>query len=386
MRKDSNGIQLINNNKKFSILVLNYNNFNYLFEMLDSIYNQSYSNIELVIADDASSYFDKERVIKYINNKERKIKTTIFVNDENIGTVKTINKYLKELTGDYYLITASDDVFANDEVLANFVRCFEKHNTQIITSQWIICDNNLNKIRNFIPNKKIIDYNNDQEKLLLDMCKSNRFGSGATAYKKELFNTYKFDETYIFLEDWPLWLKLLFNEKIIYVDSFDSLLHRSGGISETTTISDSKKQFFKELLETFHREIIPNLKNFTNYKKWSILESYKFYIEYYGKYIDTSFYDKELKKIVYNNRPIKFYYYLNEINPHLIRNLKEMIKHRHIVLITFILTIIISMILINFIGSKNLILLFIIMIYIIIYIGFVFLKEVRRRVKWKNIP
>ena len=150
-------------------------------------------------------------------------------------------------------------------------------------------------------------------------------------------------------------------------------------------MKESTKQFFKELLDTFHKEIIPNLNRFNYYKQWSILNSYKFYIEYYGKYIDVSFYEKELKKIVYNNRKIKFYYYLNEISPHIGRKIINIIKHNRIVLLSFIFTIFISFVSLNYINNNNLKLLFIVLIYIIIYIGIIFLKEVRRWMKWKNI-
>lgn len=378
---------MIKNNviDKFSILVLNYNNFDYLFEMIDSIYSQSYPNIELVITDDASTYFDKDIIIDYISKKERQIKTSIFVNGNNIGTVKTINKYLKYLTGDYYLITASDDVFANEKVVSNYVDYFKNNNSNIITSQWIICNDDLKKIKNYIPKYKISQYNNSPEKILFEMCKCNRFGSGATAYRKELFSKYKFDETYIYLEDWPFWLKLLFNNEKIYVAPFDGLLHRSGGISETNVISSSKQKFFKELLETFHKEIIPNLKRFNFYKQWSIIDSYKFYIEYYGNYIDTSFYKNELNFIIYNNNKVKYYFYLNELNPHLCRKLFNLFKHNRIVLLSFLLTIIVSFIIANYVYINNIILLFMVLLYIFIYGGLNIVREVVKWLKWKNI-
>lgn len=383
MDKITNNVEVINN-KKLSILVLNYNNFDYLFNMIDSIYNQTYDNIEVIITDDASDYFDKDKIINYIAKKKRNIKTSIFVNEENIGTVKTINKYLNKLTGDYYLITSSDDKFANNYVIEKFIQCFEKTNFNIITSQWIICDKEMNALYDFIPKNKFKEYNENQAKLLFDMCRSNRFGAGATAYKAEIFNKYKFDETYKYLEDWPFWLKLLFSEEKIYFADFDGLLHRSGGISEIKVISESKKTFIKELLETFHKEIIPNLDKFCYYKQWAIINSYKFYIEYYGKYIDTSIYEKELKKIVYNNKKIKFYYYLKEFNPHLKRKIIYIIKFNRIVLLSFLMTSIISLILMNYLNNNNLLLMFIIITYITTYIGIIFLKEIRRKIKWKN--
>lgn len=373
------------NNKKFSIVIMNYNNFELIFDAIDSVCNQTYKNIELVICDDASKYFDQEKIIKYIDERNKNIDIKIVINKNNLGTVKAINKALQKTTGDYYLITASDDVLANNKVISNFVKYFEVTTSSVITSQWITCDNELNKINDYIPNSKFNLYNKNQKKLLFDMCKCNRFGSGSTAYKKEIFGKYTFDEKYKYLEDWPFWLKLLFNNEKIYFAHFDGLLHRSGGISEAKVIKESTKQFYKELLETVHNEIIPNFDQFTNYQKWSILDSYKFNIEYYARYFNTTKYRKELKKIVNNNKIIKGYYIFNEINPHLIRKIEILYKFNRIIPRTFILTLIISFLLTGYIENKNLKLLFIIITYIIVYVGLILVREVRSRKKWKNI-
>lgn len=371
--------------KVFSIIVLNYNNFELLFQMIDTIYNQTYENMELIIMDDASDYFDKDKVLEYVDKKRNNIKIKIVVNKENIGTVKTINKSLKYATGDYYLITASDDAFADNEVISNYVKYFDMTNCNIVTAQWIKCNINLKRIRNYIPDSKFKEYNEKPDKMLFEMCKSNRFGAGATAYKKEIFDKYHFDENYKYLEDWPFWLKLLFKKEKIYLAQFDSLLHRSGGISEATEIKDSTKQFYQELLDCTHKEIIPNLKKFSYYQQWSILDSYKYNIEYYEKYFDTSKNKKELYKIVSKNKKIKKRFVLNKINPHIIEKIKNMFKNNRIVPRTFIVTMIISFILTIFIKNNYLILLAMIVTYLVIYIGLVMVREVRRSRKWKSI-
>ena len=372
------------NKKKFSIIVLNYNNFNYLFEMIDSVYNQIYNNIEMIIIDDASIYFDKNKILKYVNDKNKNINIQIIINKINIGTVKNVNKALKYATGDYYLITASDDVLANNETISNYVKYFEKTNSNIIASQWIICDNKLNKIKKFIPSYKMKLYNKSQKLLLFDMCKSNRFGSGATAYKKEIFNRYSFDEKYRYLEDWPFWLNALFNNEKIYFAPFSGLLHRGGGISESHTVKGSTLLFYKELLDTFHKEIIPKLSLFNNYQKWSILDSYKYNIEFYKKYLDISQYENELNTLK-SNKKIRKYFIINELNPHIIRKIIVLWKYNRIVPYTFILTIIISSLIFKLFKNNNFKLIILVFTYTIIYVGLVLVQKVRSRKKWKNI-
>ena len=63
----------------FSIVVLTYNQANLIEDTLDSIYKQSYSNIELIISDDASSDEDVyKRQVLYQSHQSLMIKPTYF--------------------------------------------------------------------------------------------------------------------------------------------------------------------------------------------------------------------------------------------------------------------------------------------------------------------
>ena len=53
--------------KLVSILLLSYNRLQYIKQCLDSILNQSYPNIEIIISDDHSDNFSKTDLENYIN-------------------------------------------------------------------------------------------------------------------------------------------------------------------------------------------------------------------------------------------------------------------------------------------------------------------------------
>lgn len=94
-------------NKKVSVIIPNYNHAPFLKTRINSVLNQSYKNIEVILLDDCST--DESRVIleKYKNN--RKIKKVIF-NDTNSGsTFKQWQLGLKYATGEYIWIAESDD-------------------------------------------------------------------------------------------------------------------------------------------------------------------------------------------------------------------------------------------------------------------------------------
>jgi len=61
------------NNPLFSIIVASYNNGKYLPECLDSLINQTYTNIEIIVVDDASND-NSVQIVKQYMAKDTRIK------------------------------------------------------------------------------------------------------------------------------------------------------------------------------------------------------------------------------------------------------------------------------------------------------------------------
>ena len=100
---------------KASILIANYNSEDYLEECLNSIFNQTYENIEIIVFDDASTDNSVDRLKKFknieliINNKEKK----------KFGCFNQINSYkeaFRKSSGDIIFFLDSDDYFKNTKV------------------------------------------------------------------------------------------------------------------------------------------------------------------------------------------------------------------------------------------------------------------------------
>lgn len=68
-----------------SVIVPNYNHASYLKERLDSIYQQTYQNIEVILLDDFSSDNSVEILKQYA--KKYPHKTRLVVNEQNSGRV-----------------------------------------------------------------------------------------------------------------------------------------------------------------------------------------------------------------------------------------------------------------------------------------------------------
>ncbi len=90
---------------RFSIIVPVYNVERYLERCLDSICNQSYTNIEIILIDDGSSDNSKEIYERYAQNDNR----LVVIRQENQGLSAARNAGLNHASGEYILFVDSDD-------------------------------------------------------------------------------------------------------------------------------------------------------------------------------------------------------------------------------------------------------------------------------------
>ena len=105
-------------NIKFSIIVPNYNNADWIDKTIESVLNQTYNNWELYIIDDMSTDNSIEVINKYSDTRITLIKNEIKLyngGSRNVGILKT----KKSNPDGYLLFIDSDDWLSNDKVLEN---------------------------------------------------------------------------------------------------------------------------------------------------------------------------------------------------------------------------------------------------------------------------
>lgn len=90
---------------KVSIIIPVYNVEQYLRRCLDSVVNQTYENIEIILVNDGSTDKSAE-ICKEYKNKDRRI---ILVSQENKGLSGARNTGIKQATGEYICFIDSDD-------------------------------------------------------------------------------------------------------------------------------------------------------------------------------------------------------------------------------------------------------------------------------------
>lgn len=111
------------NSPLVSIIVISYNQGKYIRENLDSIKNQTYTDIELIIGDDASADQSVEVFEKWLQENAYPAAFQNF-HTKNTGLATILNECLEKATGKYIKLLAADD-FLHPEAIEKCVAKLE---------------------------------------------------------------------------------------------------------------------------------------------------------------------------------------------------------------------------------------------------------------------
>ncbi|VAW92749.1 hypothetical protein MNBD_GAMMA23-335 [hydrothermal vent metagenome] len=124
---------------KFSIIMANYNNGEYIGDAVNSILSQTHADWELLICDDASTDNSVSKISKFLNDPRIKL----FRNKVNKGIIHSENSLIKQCRSKYIGILDSDDVLTSDAVSTMLDAHISNPDTAFIYSQYEFCDSNL---------------------------------------------------------------------------------------------------------------------------------------------------------------------------------------------------------------------------------------------------
>jgi len=105
-----------------SICIPTYNSAKFLRESLDSMVNQTYSNKEIIISDNASTDETEKIVKEYVE----KYKIKYYRNDKNIGAEVNFTRCIELANGEFIAIYHSDDIY-DKEIIARQVEYLNGH-------------------------------------------------------------------------------------------------------------------------------------------------------------------------------------------------------------------------------------------------------------------
>lgn len=119
---------------KVSIITVCYNSKEFIKDAIDSVINQTYSDIEYIIIDGGST----DGTIDIINSYRNKI--TTFISEQDNGIYDAMNKGLSHVTGDIVGILNSDDFYIDNLIIEEIVSEFQKTDTDTLFADLIFVD------------------------------------------------------------------------------------------------------------------------------------------------------------------------------------------------------------------------------------------------------
>lgn len=259
-----------------SVIILTYNNFELFSQTMNSVLTQDYSQVEIVIADDASSEecYDEESVNRFVQTARTKgIPITVRRNLENVGTVKNINSALDLTKGGIIAFLGCGDYYADSHVLSTVAQRFEDKKCLVITSRMEGIYPDTSKKRLMLPTKRQLKLlQGRRDRLLGHLFQMNFLCAPATFYKKDVYRICgKYDERLRLVEDFPFMLQLLFHNVNIEVLDKITVKYMLNGVSRGT-LSDMVK---KDLACIEEELLLPNVNKCDCFHKRLFL--FKFY-------------------------------------------------------------------------------------------------------------
>lgn len=201
-----------------SIIIPVYQVEKYLEKCLESVINQTYKKIEVILIDDGS----KDNSGKICDEYAQKDKRIIVIHKNNEGVSKARNVGIECAKGTYITFVDSDDFIHKDYIEKLYELC--KHNNADLS----ICGT-----KNILENEKVVKKsrkykkNLDKEDGMKELLNEKYYTCviWAKMYKKELFKNIRFNEKTKIAEDLEVLYKVLDKCKKISINTFENLYY-----------------------------------------------------------------------------------------------------------------------------------------------------------------
>lgn len=276
---------------KVSIIIPVYNAEKYLSGCLDSIINQTYKNLEIILVNDGSTDNSLD-----ICNKYKKIDNRIIVlNQKNSGVSKARNKGVLKATGKYVSFVDSDDSVDKNFIL-KMINCIEENECELSVCNYRRGEKDDDK------SEEIMLYSKNEA--FYNLINNNNFAGYIwnKLYLRDILigiSSEPFDCTIHVCEDFLLNCKyILKSNKVCYINKKLYIYNvNDSSVTGNKNVLNSKKltmvDAYKKIIEIYEKDSYENV-DYVIYNYLKIL----LYIKYTAKKANISVnYDKEISLI-----------------------------------------------------------------------------------------
>lgn len=220
---------------KISVIIPIYNCEKYISTSIESILNQSYSNLELILIDDGST--DNSYII--CNNYKEKDKRIILHKQENKGVSFARNIGILKATGEYIMFLDADD-YIEKFTIEKCIKIIENYNVDIVKFNFIKEFSKISKKNNKLQKCDGV-LERPYEEIVLNLFNNDNYCSSCQCLiRTDIAKTSKFDKRILVGEDFMYFIDILTKSKSIYICN-DNMYHYVVNQKSATNIFDYNK-------------------------------------------------------------------------------------------------------------------------------------------------
>lgn len=230
------------NDPKVSILIVTYNQEQFVNETLRSAINQDYKNLEVVVSDDCSSDGTSKIINEYAKRFPLRVKA--ITNGQNSGITGNCNRALHQCTGAFIAMQGGDDILLPDKI-SNQVKWFSE------SGKRVLCYHDA-EVFESSTNEKICNYS-EMAPLLSGvgpevLIERMRLGAATTVMvRTSSIPEYGFDSRLPMVSDWKFQIDcLLGGGEYGFIDGVFARYRRHSGNSRLK----ASKQYYADCLMT----------------------------------------------------------------------------------------------------------------------------------------
>ena len=251
-----------------SVIVPVYNAEKYLRETVQSVLNQDFKDIEIILINDGST----DSSLEICKDFERKYSQIKVIDQENSGVSVARNRGLEEAAGDYIAFADADDIMKAD-MLSTLYRCAVEHDAQMVSCGAGLVEND-KIIKEEYGTNTLKEYDKEQALKFFLIGKQVNIGVWTKLFKKELICDIRFLENKKINEDKLFIFEALMKTDRFVVNDVTKYLYYKREGSATTRAFDARWFDSLDIADYIYDEIMEKKPELAYYAEINRVKSY----------------------------------------------------------------------------------------------------------------
>ncbi len=187
-----------------SVFMKSYNHAQFIGEAIESVVQQDFEDLELIVVDDASTDGSKE-IIEHYARDDSRIKTLFHA--QNHGITKVVNDGINAANGTFIAQIDSDDIWARDKLRKQFT-IIDQNEDAIVWSEGELVDQNSRSLGSTFSEMVQSTKKKKSGKIFPELLVRNYIFGSTLLYKRANLGDLRYDERFLYNNDYQFLLEL----------------------------------------------------------------------------------------------------------------------------------------------------------------------------------